>query len=95
MKDQRYQTIHGLLKEGKEIEKFTDIFNWVPYSVVAADLDTNNPRMKKMKADPSLWTLGELWQLADLIGYSRKKLVEMAGKQGEDMRKGIDEDQEL
>lgn len=48
-----------------------------------------------MTVDPSLWTLGELWQLADLIGYNRKKLVDMAGEEGDAIRRGIDRGQEL
>ena len=89
MKDPRYSTIRGLLLEGK-IEKFTDIFMWIPYTAVATDFGTNHPRMKKMVADPSLWTLGEIYQLADLIEYNRKKLLFMAAKQGEEMRKTKD-----
>jgi hypothetical protein len=86
MPNPRYDTIQGLLKLGA-IKKFTEIFNYIPYSVVAKDLGTNNPRMKKMTVDPALWTLGELWYLADLIGYNRKKLAELAGEEGEAMRK--------
>lgn len=87
MRDQRYETIEALLKLGA-IKQFTDIFNHIPYSVVAADYGTNNQRMKKMIADPSLWTLEEIYKLADLIGYNRKKLLMMAGEQGDKSRKG-------
>jgi len=86
MKDPRYSTIQGLLKEN-QIDKFTDIFNWIPYTVVANDFSTNHNRMKKMIADPSLWTLEEIYRLADLIGFNRLKLLMMAGEQGERMRK--------
>lgn len=81
MPDPRYSTIHGLLKEG-EIKTFTGIFIWIPYTVVARDIDTNNPRMKKMVANPSLWTLGEIYRLAELIGWDPKKLLLMAGEEG-------------
>ena len=87
MKDPRYSTIQGLLKEG-QIEKFTDVFKWIPYTVVANDFGTNHNRMKKMVADPSLWKLEEVYKLADLIGYNRKKLAEMAVDQVDEMRKG-------
>lgn len=43
--------------------------------------------MKKMVADPSLWKLAELYELADLIGCNRKKFVEMAMAEVEEMRK--------
>lgn len=87
MNDPRYETIRGLLIEG-HIKKFTEIFDWIPYTAVATQYGMNNNRMKKMIADPSLWTLGELWQLADWIGYNRKKLVDMAGDEGDALRQG-------
>lgn len=77
MADDRYNTIQGLLKVG-HIKKFTEIFNHIPHTVVAKDFGTNNNRMKSMIADPAMWTLNELYKLADLIGYNRKKLAEMA-----------------
>lgn len=77
MPDQRYETIRGLLKAGA-IKKFTDIFTWIPYTIVARDFGTNNNRMKKMKSDPSMWQLGEIYKLAELIGCDKKKLALMA-----------------
>lgn len=81
MNDNRYRTIHGLLKEG-QISTFTGIFKWIPYTVLARDFGTNNNRMKKMIVDPSLWTLEEIYKLAELIGYDKKKLLMMAGAEG-------------
>lgn len=77
----RYKTICGLLLAG-EIKTFTGIFKWIPYSVVARDIGTSKPRMKKMVANPSLWTLGEIYRLAELIGYDKKKLLMMAAAEG-------------
>lgn len=87
MRDPRYDTIRGLLKEGA-IEKFTDIFKWIPYTVVAGEYGANHVRMKKMVADPSLWTLEEIYHLADLIGYNKKKLALMAVDEVQKMRDG-------
>lgn len=81
MIDPRYQTIHGLLKAG-EITTFTGIFTWIPHTVLAREFGTNNNRMKKMVKDPSLWTLAEIYRLADLIGWDKKKLLLMAGAEG-------------
>lgn len=86
MKDPRYSTIQGLLKLG-EIKKFTDIFKWIPYTVIATDFNTNHPRMKKMTTDPSLWALKEIYKLADLIEYNPKKLALMAVEEVELMMK--------
>lgn len=90
MKDPRYDTIKGLLKAG-ELKKFTDIFTWIPYTIVARDFGTNNNRMKKMKADPSLWTLAEIYRLAELIGCDKKKLALMAVEEMEEMEGMRDE----
>lgn len=92
MKDPRYDTIKGLLKAG-EIKDFTDIFTWIPHTVVASDFGTNNNRMKKMKDDPSLWTLEEVYKLAELIGCDPKKLGLMAVEQVERMGGEIDHGQ--
>lgn len=81
MTDPRYSTIRGLLLAG-EIKNFTSIFTWIPYSVVARDIGTSKPRMKKMVGNPSLWTLGEIYRLAELIEYDKKKLLIMAGAEG-------------
>lgn len=77
MKDPRYDTIKGLLKAGA-IKKFTDIFLWIPHSTIAKEFGTNNSRMKKMTQDPNRWEIGEIYKLADLIGWDKKKLVLMA-----------------
>ena len=86
MKDPRYQTIQGLLKAGA-IKQFTDIFTWIPYTVLATDYGTNNNRMKKMIKDPSLWQLMDIYKLAELIEYDAKKLALMAVDQVEGMKK--------
>lgn len=85
MKDPRYQTLKGLLK-ANEIKQFTDLFKWIPYTIVAKDFGTNNNRMKKMVADPSLWQLAEVYRLAELIEYDAGKLALMAVEQVEKMK---------
>lgn len=90
MKDPRYSTIKGLLKAGA-IKQFTDIFVWIPHTVVALDFSTNNARMKKMVADPSLWQLKEIYKLAELIEYDPKKLALLAVDQVEKIKSpGLD-----
>lgn len=77
MTDPRYEAIRGLLAAGA-ITKFTEIFEWIPHSAVAKEFRTNNARMKKMTQDPLRWEIGEIYKLADLIGWDKKKLVFMA-----------------
>lgn len=81
MTDPRYETIRGLMAAGA-ITKFTQIFEWIPHSAVAKEFNTNNARMKKMTQDPTRWEIGELYKLADLIGWDRGKLVLMAMAEG-------------
>lgn len=85
MKDPRYNTLKGLLKAGA-IKQFTDIFIWIPPTVVAKDFGTNNGRMKKMVADPSLWQLSEIYRLAEWIECDPKMLALMAVDQVERMK---------
>jgi hypothetical protein len=75
--DPRYITIRGLLEQG-EIKKFTDIFAWIPPSVLAKDFSTNHVRMKRMTENPGEWALKELYYLAKLLDYNPKKLSLMA-----------------
>lgn len=77
MPDPRFQTIHDLLAAGY-ITRFTDIFDLIPHSVIAKEFGTNNARMKKMTTDPMRWEIGELYKLADLLNWDRRKLVLMA-----------------
>lgn len=76
-KDPRYDTIKGLLQAGA-IVRFTDIFAWIPYTVVAKDLHTNNNRMKKMIANPEEFQMKDINTIAKLIGCDPKKLGLMA-----------------
>jgi hypothetical protein len=83
MIDSRYSTIKGLLDAGA-IKKFTEIFEWIPHSTVAQDFKTSNRRMKEMTNDPGRWKIEEIWELADLIGYDKKKLALMALKESQE-----------
>jgi hypothetical protein len=73
-KDPRYLALKYLLKKG-DITTFKQIFDHIPYTVVANDLHTNNNRMKRLIEDPENFKLEELYTLADLIGYDSKKFV--------------------
>lgn len=87
LKDPRFDTVLGLLNAG-EITRFSDIFKWVSQALVAQHFKNNNNRVKARIADPSLWTLQDIYKLADLIGYGRKKLAMMAVVEVEEMRRG-------
>jgi arginine repressor len=78
-KDPRYTAIKYLLKK-EDIKTFKEIFDHIPKTVVAADLGTNNSRMSRLIDDPSLFKMGELYKLAELIGYDSVKFVSFVVK---------------
>lgn len=77
MKDARYDTVRDMLEVGA-IRKFSDIFTWIPKTIIRKHIATSGQRMDKLKENPAWFTLHELYQIADLIGYDKKKLVNMA-----------------
>ena len=87
MPDPRYTTAKILLEKGA-IVSFAGIFDFIPYTVVAADLRTNNGRMKRMIADPSLFHFEEIITLAMLLDYDSKKLMLLAGVDVDRIMKG-------
>lgn len=76
-KDPRYDTIRGLLAAGA-LTRFTDIFAWIPPTVVAKDLHTNGTRMKRMIKNPEEFQMKDINTIAHLIGCDPKKLGLMA-----------------
>jgi hypothetical protein len=87
MADPRYLAARFLLEKG-EIKSFADIFTYVPYTVVAGDLRTNNNRMKRMIADPGQFHYEEIIQLSELLDYDCKKLMLLAGLDVDKLMKG-------
>lgn len=89
-RDPRYDTIKGLLQAGA-ITRFTDIFAWIPATVVAKDLHTNGTRMKRMIKNPEEFQVKDINAIAHLIGCNPKKLGLMAvieAKEKLDQKKG-------
>lgn len=83
MTDSRYEVIKKMLEAGA-IKKFTEIFEWIPHTVVAKDFKTSNKRMKQMTFDPTRWKLAEINKLAELLDYSAEKLAFMANKEAKE-----------
>jgi hypothetical protein len=77
MRDPRYDTVKALLQQG-EIKTFSEIFDWIPKSVVRQDLSTSNKRITKLSLNPGGFKLQDIYQIAILIGYDPKKLLLLA-----------------
>ncbi len=80
MKDPRYDTVRGLLEAGA-IKKFSDIFDWIPKTIVRVDIRTNSKRINKLAENPAGFTLNEIYEIASLIGFDHKKLLMMAAEE--------------
>jgi hypothetical protein len=66
MPDIRYKTINLLLKEGL-ILTWSDLFKYIPYTVVAKALRMNNNRMKAINANTGALSVEEIHIIAGLI----------------------------
>lgn len=77
MKDIRYKTINLLLKEGL-ILTWNELFNYIPYTVVAKALRVNNNRMKALNANTGAFSVAEIHILAGLIGCEPEIIFNLA-----------------
>lgn len=76
----RYATIKELL-ETRQINNLDQIFNYVPYQQVAADLNMEESHLRKIVADTTEMKMLEIFELARLIGCSEEIIMNMAADQ--------------
>ncbi|WP_276484498.1 hypothetical protein [Paraflavitalea pollutisoli] len=65
-KDERYLGVKQLIESG-HITEFKQIFTFLPKTVLAGDLGTNNNRMTRLINNVQEFTLGELDRISQLI----------------------------
>jgi len=80
MNDPRYDTIKVLIEAG-HIKSISDIFIFIPKTVVYKDLGANYNRFDKAIINPSLFKLQELMILAEFFGIDARKFIDMAYEQ--------------
>ena len=73
-RDIRYKIIKPMLKEG-DIQKFTDIFNVVPISVVAVDMGKRTTRFKKLVEDLETIKLEDFLMIGRLCMLSSTEIL--------------------
>lgn len=78
--DPRYDAVRVLLETG-HIKSFLDIFLYIPKTTVYKDLGVNFKRFCRAIHDPSVLTMGELKEIAEMFGIDPKKLIDMAYEQ--------------
>jgi plasmid maintenance system antidote protein VapI len=68
-KDERYMGVKQLIESG-HITEFKQIFTYLPKTVLAGDLGTNNNRMTRLINNVHEFTLEELDRISQLIDVS-------------------------
>ncbi|AXY78265.1 hypothetical protein D3H65_31595 [Paraflavitalea soli] len=68
-KDERYTGVKQLIESGY-ITEFKQIFTYLPKTVLAGDLGTNNNRMTRLINNVHEFTLEELDRISQLIDVS-------------------------
>lgn len=75
---------YGIVKkliEGKQINSFREIFDYIPKSSVYRDLGINYDRFNRILKQIQGFKLEELYQLANLIDVDEKTLLDLAHSQ--------------
>jgi plasmid maintenance system antidote protein VapI len=87
-KDIRYESVKVLIETGR-IQEFQQIFNYLPKSILAHDLGTNNNRMTRLINHVEQFTLEELSRISNLLGVNYKTILAIVHNQyfGEQKRK--------
>ncbi len=79
-KDERYIGVKKLIESG-HITEFKQIFTYLPKTVMAQDLGTNNNRMTRLIERTEMFTLEELNRIGDLIDISFDSVNMLASNQ--------------
>src|ERR1700744_5992007 len=72
----RYDVIRTMFNQG-EIRSLTDIFQFVPKTVVAGDLRKKVTRFNTMLNRPGEFTLKEIYLLGHLCGLTERQVYEL------------------
>jgi len=80
VKDKRYKVLKTLF-EGNNVPSFEYMLEIVPLSTIRQDLKTNYSSLKKKMEHPELFSLKELFHIADLIECNSDLLVQLATKE--------------
>lgn len=81
MKDPRYKVVKILLKTG-HIKTFSEIYKYIPKTVIRNVIGTSGTRMDALVEDPGGYRVNELFKIAGLIGYDPFKFALMALEEG-------------
>ena len=72
--DHRYPTIKPMLDQGR-IKKLTDIFIYIPRTVLAQDIGKNLKRLNELLDRPENFTIKDLLLIGNLCSLSRREML--------------------
>jgi hypothetical protein len=81
-RDHRYPTIKPMLDRGK-IKSFSDIFLYLPKSVLAADLGKNLKRFNELLLHVEGFTIKDLVVMSNLCGLTRMEMFRLIDEEFE------------
>lgn len=87
MKDKRYTTV-GKLIQHNEIKLFREILDTIPKTPLARDLGIKPERMNRILDEMDLFTIREIFDLAELFDVSRASIVTLVFNQYDADMKG-------
>lgn len=79
-RDPRYIAVKLLLEKNR-IRKLVAIFKYIPKTVVCTDLQIAPKRFRNLLKDPSLFSVKDIDDLAELIGVNAKILIALTYKE--------------
>ncbi len=81
-RDHRYPTIKPMLDRGK-IKSFSDIFLYLPKSVLAADLGKNLKRFNELLLHVEGFTIKDVVGMSNLCGLTRMEMFRLIDEEFE------------
>lgn len=85
-KDKRVGVVRQLIETG-HYTKYDDIFILLPVTLLINHLRTNHKRLTKYNANPALFSLEEIFKIAEYLEVSEPKMIELIYNQVLENRK--------
>ena len=79
-KDNRYDIIKTMMEVGR-ITEFSQLFNYIPKSVMAADLNSSHRRLTRLSKQLDKLELGEVYAISKLVGVKMQDIYGLAEQQ--------------
>ncbi|WP_276484071.1 hypothetical protein [Paraflavitalea pollutisoli] len=79
-KDNRYDVIKVMIEAGK-ITEFSQLFEYIPKSVMAIDLNSSYRRLSRLAKQLDKLEMGELYAISKLVGIRMEVVYGLAEKQ--------------